>query len=145
MLRDVLPRGTELLACQAGLHRSVTWAAALRLREGFGEIEPGAMALLTVETLNLLPTRPTVAKSVEALGRIGVAAVAIRGEVPTYQMPMTAFFADRAGCAVLQLPHGNGLSITRLEEEVNAYLTARRSTWTHLSGQVSQPRTAHAS
>ncbi len=124
VLRHALPRGTEVLAGEAALGREVSWAYALRVRGGFAEMEPGALAIIHLKTLGLMPARPSAAQAVQALGRVEVAAVALVGRLAAYQLPMTRLMADRVGCALLALPEGT-TEVAELADQVNEYLASR--------------------
>jgi hypothetical protein len=128
VLRDALPTGTEVLVGGASLDRKVSWACVLKLRGGFAELEPGTVAIVNLETLRLMPSRPSLAQAIQALAPREVAAVAIRGQMEPYQTPMTRLMAERTGCALLQLPPGKESSVAAVEENVNNYLANRRTT-----------------
>lgn len=140
VLRDALPAGAALIAGQVALNRQVSWAVSLRLRGGFMDLEPSAIALINLDTLRLLASRPSVAQTVEALGRAEAAAVAVRGEIDPYQLSVTMLMAERARCALVQLPCGRAGAVAAVELAVNSYLADRRGGHTparetlHVSG-----------
>lgn len=119
--------GTEVLVGGALLERHVSWATALRLRGGFHDLEPGALALVSLDTLSQMPARPTLAHVIEALAAREAAAIAIRGQIEPYQVPFTYRLAERSRCALLRLPPGKPGTPSVIEESVNTYLATLRS------------------
>lgn len=126
VVEEVLPAGTRILGGEAALGRRVSWASALRLTTGFSGLEPGSIALLSLETLRLMPARPSAAQAIQALGQVEVAAVLLRGCLESYQVPMTTLMAERAGLALVQLPGGRESAVSAVEAAINAYLARRR-------------------
>lgn len=122
VLRDALPEGTEVLAGAENLPRAARSVAALRLRGGFGHLEPGAVAILSLETLRLLPAHLSAAQAIHSLAEREVAAVVIRGVLESYQLPVTARMAEWARCALLQLPPGSSWPVSVVEALVGSYL-----------------------
>src|SRR6266852_4086312 len=57
VLREVLPSGAVCLAGQVALSRPTISAVVLRLRGGFADLAPGAVALINLEQLRQLPAR----------------------------------------------------------------------------------------
>jgi hypothetical protein len=95
------------LAGQAALYRPTSWAAALRLRGGFVDLGPGALALINLELLRQLPARPSLPQAIEALGRPGVTAIAVRGRVEPNELPIASRLTQRWSCVLLQLRDSN--------------------------------------
>ncbi len=60
VLREVLPSGTVCLAGQVALSRPTISAVVLRLRGGFADLAPGAVALINFELLRQLQARPSL-------------------------------------------------------------------------------------
>ncbi len=127
VLREVLPSGTVCLAGQAALSRPTTWAAALRLRGGFADLGPGTLALINLELLRQLPARPSLPQAIEALGRVGVAAIAVRGRVESNELPVACRLAQRWSCVLLQLPDSKEGAVSLVEAKVNTYLSSGRA------------------
>lgn len=120
-----LPPGTTVLGGKLALGRRVTWATALRLSGGFASLESGSLAVISLETLRLMPACPSAPQAIEQLGRADVAAIALRGQLEPYQAPLAALMAERANCVLLQLPSGREWSVSSVESAVNAYLSKR--------------------
>lgn len=126
VLREVLPSGTVCLAGQAALSRPTIWAAALRLRGGFADLRPGALALINLELLRQLPARPSLPQAIEALGRRGVAAIAVRGRLESNELPIACRLAQRWSCVLLHLPDSKEGAVSVVEAKVTTYLTSGR-------------------
>src|SRR6266852_5140429 len=60
VLREVLPSGAVWLAGQVALSRPTISAVVLRLRGGFADLAPDAVALINLELLRQLPVRPSL-------------------------------------------------------------------------------------
>jgi len=127
VLLEVFPPGTVCLAGQAALSRPTTWAAALRLRGGFADLGPGALALINLELLRQLPARPSLPQAIEALGRLGVTAIAVRGRVESNELPIACRLAQRWSCVLLQLPDSKEGAVSLVEAKVNTYLSRGRA------------------
>jgi hypothetical protein len=74
------------------------------LRGGFADLGPGTLALINLELLRQLPPRPALPQAIEALGRVGVAAIAVRGRVESNLLPVGCRLAWWWSCVLLQLP-----------------------------------------
>jgi len=92
------------LAGQAALSRPTISAMVLRLRSGFANLGPGTLALINLELLRQLPARPSLPQAIDTLGRLGVAAIAVRGRVESNELPIASRLAQRWSCVLLQLP-----------------------------------------
>lgn len=104
VLREVLPSGTMCLAGQVALSRPAIRAEALRLRGGFADLGPGTQVLINLELLRQLPARLSLSQAIDALGRAGVAAIAVRGRFDQNELPIATRLAQRWSCVLLQLP-----------------------------------------
>ncbi len=124
ILKRALPKGSSVLAGERALGRQVSWAYALKVRGGFAEMEPGALAVIHLKTLELMPARPSAAQAIQALSRVEVAAVVLVGKLEPYQLPMTRLMAERAGCALLAMPESSG-EVGEVADRVNEYLARR--------------------
>ena len=136
VLREVLPPGTVCLAGQAALSRPTIWAAALRLRGGFADFRPGALALINLELLRQLPARPSLPQAIEALGRLGVAAIAVRGRVESNELPIARRLAQQWSCVLLQLPDSKEGAVSVVQVKVTTYLTSGRAAVSGAIGDV---------
>jgi hypothetical protein len=114
------------LAGQAALSRPTISAAVLRLRGGFADLAPGALALINLELLRQLPARPSLPQAIEALGRLGVAAIAVRGRVEPNELPIACRLAQRWSCVLLQLPDSKEGAVSLVEAKVTTFLTSER-------------------
>lgn len=128
VLREVLPSGTVCLAGQAALTRPTTWAVTLHLRGGFSDVRSGALALINLELLRQLPARPSLPQAIDTLGRLGVAALAVRGRLEPYELPIAARLAERWSCVLLQLPDTREGAVALVADRVNAYLASGPAT-----------------
>jgi hypothetical protein len=84
----------------------------------------GALALANLELLRQLPARPSLPQAIDALGRLGVAAVAVRGRVQPNELPIACRLTQHWSCVLLQLPDSRGRGSFGLEAKVTSYLTS---------------------
>lgn len=76
-----LPRGTRLLAGEAGLGRPVEWVASLRAAYPIlGDLEPGCLVLARLALARELDQRLTADYLVDELGRVGAVGLAVDEE-----------------------------------------------------------------
>ena len=122
VVRDTFPAGTSVVGGKEGLRRPVVQAVTPRLRGGFADLRQGTLAIVSVETLHLLPAQPTVAQTIRGLARMGVVALALFGRIEPWQQPATCWMADKHGCALLQLPLTKVQSSLELTQAINSYL-----------------------
>ena len=127
LLREVLPSGTLCLAGQAAASRPPISAMVLRLRSGFANLGPGTLALINLELLWQLPARPSLPQAIDTLGRLGVAAVAVRGRVESNELPVACRLAQRWSSVLLQLPDSKEGAVSLVEAKVTTYLTRGRA------------------
>ncbi|MDP2728952.1 MAG: helix-turn-helix domain-containing protein [Dehalococcoidales bacterium] len=117
-----LPRRTRILAGEAGLSREVGWVVTLKpTPPAFDSIRGGELALVSVKTVRLLDERMTLPRLLESLGKSGIAAVAVLGQVP----PEAKKAAEELGMPLFQLPAGS--SFHRIEQSVTKTIIELRS------------------
>lgn len=105
--RQVMPRGTEVIAGALGADREVTWPATLRTRApAFPHLKGGEIALISTDAMRLLDPKLQLVTVVRSLASLGVAAVAVAGDVPAE----TRDLAESIGLPVLLLPPGAHLA-----------------------------------
>jgi len=105
--RQVMPRGTEVIAGALGADREVTWPATLRTRApAFPHLKGGEIALISTDAMRLLDAKLQLVTVVRSLAGLGVAAVAVAGEVAAD----TRELAESIGLPVLVLPPGANLA-----------------------------------
>jgi hypothetical protein len=112
------------LAGQAALSRLTISAVILRLRGGFADLGPGTLGLINLELLRQLPGRPSLSQAIDALGRLGVAAIAIRGRLDPNELPIATRLTQRWSCVLLQLPDGKEGAVSLVAARVATYLTS---------------------
>src|SRR5437667_431662 len=83
-----------------------------------------SLVLINLEQLRQLPARPSLPQAIDALGRLGVAAIAVRGRVASTELPIACRLAQRWSCVLLQLPDGKEGAVSLVEAKVTAYLTS---------------------
>lgn len=82
-LRPALPAGTRLIAGESGLRREVSWPATLRTRPpAFQALKGGEFLLMSADALRLLDPELTLARLLQSVSRVEVAAAAVVGDVP---------------------------------------------------------------
>lgn len=121
LLQLSFPEGTQVVAGRAGLDREVVWARTLRPRPpAFEAIDGGELALLSSSQLSLLES-VTLAYVVARLAEVGVAAVAVLGEVDAAAEQA----ADALKIPLLRLPAG--VSLTEIERAAIATIVDRQA------------------
>lgn len=99
--RQVLPPGTDVIAGHVGVDREVTWPAMLRTRPpAFAHLKGGEIALISIEAMKVLEPSLQLAKVVRSLAGLGVAGVAVVGEIEKDARDL----ADSVGLPILALP-----------------------------------------
>lgn len=99
--QQVLPSGTAIIAGHVGADREVTWPATLRTRPpAFPHLKGGEITLISIEAMRLLDPRLQLATVVRSLAGLGVAAVAVAGDVAQDARDL----ADSIGLPILALP-----------------------------------------
>lgn len=112
LLRFALPLGTSIATGDA--QASVGWAVTVRAQPpAFPDIYGGELALISMAILNSYDSRITLAEVVENLADVGVAAVAVVGDIS--QTAITV--AGEHDVALLNLPENSSLAST--ERAVN--------------------------
>lgn len=118
---NVLPSFTEVVAGEDGLGREVTWVVVGRSRTpAFETLKGGELALVSLRSLRLLDEELDVARLFSYLDEMGVAAVAILGNVP----PEAISVADDLSLPVLSLPEGT--SLNELNSLISRYIAENR-------------------
>lgn len=122
LLQLALPQGTLVVGGRSGLKREVVWARSLRPRlPAFEALEGGEMALLSSAQLSLLQESMTLSYIISRLGEVGVAAVAVLGEVDGESIQT----ADGLEIPLLQLPLG--CSLVEVERAAIATVVDRQA------------------
>ena len=120
--RGALPKGTDLAAGRAGLHREVVWCTGLRARApAFDPLRGGELVLINVETLPLVDPRLSLAGLIESLSAHGIAAAAVLGPVNQEARAL----ADSRAIPVLSLP--SGAPVAEVEQHVLRFIVDRRA------------------
>lgn len=118
---NVLPPFTEVVAGEEGLGREVSWVVVGRSRTpAFESLKGGELALLSLRSLRLLDEELDLGRLFNYLEDMGVAAVAILGNVP----PEAISVADELGLPVLSLPEGSNLN--ELNNLISRYIAENR-------------------
>jgi len=112
------------LTGQAAPSHPAIRAGALRLRGGFADLGPGTQVLINLELLRQLPARLCLSQAIDALGRAGVAAIAVRGRFDQNELPIATRLAQRWSCVLLQLPDSKEGAVSLVEAKVTTYLTS---------------------
>jgi PucR family transcriptional regulator, purine catabolism regulatory protein len=122
LLQLALPQGTEVVGGRAGLKRQVVWARSLRPRPpAFESLEGGEMALLSSVQLSMLQESMTLAYVVQRLAEVGVAAIAVLGEVDGEAIQA----ADALAIPLIKLP--SGCSLVEVERSAIATVVDRQA------------------
>lgn len=122
LVQLAFPPGTRLLAGSSGLHREVVWARSLRPRPpAFETLEGGELALISTAHLSLLRGSLSLSHVVGRLASVGVAAVAVQGDVD----PKSVETAERLGIPLIQLPVG--VSLVEIERGAIATIVDRQA------------------
>src|SRR5450756_2322458 len=122
LLQLALPQGTLVVGGRSGLKREVVWARSLRPRlPAFEALEGGEMALLSSAQLSLLQESMTLSYIISRLGEVGVAAVAVLGEVDGESIQT----ADGLEIPLLKLPPG--CSLVEVERAAIATVVDRQA------------------
>ncbi len=114
LLQLAFPAGSRVIAGRSGLGREVTWARSLRPRPpAFEALEGGELALLSSAHLSLLQESMTLSYVIGRLADVGVAAIAVLGEVdqeaagtaeelkiPLIELPSTATLVEVERAAI---------------------------------------------
>jgi hypothetical protein len=66
-------------------------------------------------------------QAIDALERLGVTAIAVRGRLPPNALSIATRLAERWSCVLLQLPDTKEGAAAFVEDRVNAYLTGGRA------------------
>jgi sugar diacid utilization regulator len=121
--RDVLPRGTRILAGQRPLGAEVARVVALRSRPpGLPELHGGELILISMKNLRLLDPDLSLSRVIESVAS-AAAAVAIAG--PIEEGAVEA--ARRAAVPLLELPAVTEMK--GLEHEIGRHILEMRTEW----------------
>ena len=122
LIRSVLGEGAVVLAGADYLATDVSWAAALRSRApAFEGLKGGELAIVSVATLRQLDDRLSLARLIDQIAGLGVAAVAVIGEVESEALRA----AERLRLPLIQLPPT--VSARDLEGRVTRAIVERRA------------------
>ena len=121
LLQLSFPEGTQVVAGRAGLGREVVWARTLRPRPpAFEAIDGGELALLSSSQLSMLESM-NLAYVVTRLAEVGVAAVAVLGEIDD----AAGRAADALEIPLIRLP--GGVSLMDVERAAIAAIVDRQA------------------
>ena len=98
----------------------MTWAAACGRPPAFEHLAGGELVLLPPDVLQLLDERLSLADAIRQLADLGVAAVAVSGDV----QPADQAAADETGIPLIALPAS--VSFGTLERATSRYIAERR-------------------
>ncbi|MFN8533999.1 MAG: helix-turn-helix domain-containing protein [Dehalococcoidia bacterium] len=122
LLHSTLGPDPLVLTGTPGLGIEVSWAAALRSRPpAFEGLKGGELAIVSLAAMRQLDDRLTLARLLEQLAGLGVAAVAVAGAVDDEACRT----AERLGLPLVQLPET--VSTRDLEGRVTRAIVERRS------------------
>ncbi|MHB0867832.1 MAG: helix-turn-helix domain-containing protein [Chloroflexota bacterium] len=122
LLHLAFPAGSRMVAGRAGLQREVSWARTLRPRPpAFEALEGGELALLSSAHLSLLQESMTLSYVVARLSAVGVAAIAVLGDVDHE----AADAAEALGIPLIQLPPD--ASLTEVERAAVATVVDKQA------------------
>src|SRR5216684_4527716 len=65
-----------------------------------------------------LAGRPSLSQAIDALGRLGVAAIAVRGRLDPNELPIATRLTQRWSCVLLQLPDNKEGAVSLVEAKV---------------------------
>ena len=131
LLQLSLPAGSRVVAGRAGLGREVTWARSLRPRPpAFESLEGGELALLSSAQLSLLHESMTLSYVVARLADVGVAAIAVLGDVDA----PAADTAETLGIPLIQLPPG--ASLMEVERAAIATVVDKQAELQHRASEI---------
>ena len=129
--RHVLPPGTRLLTSLGGLDREVQWAVAARPRTPvFDHVGAGYLACVSLRTLGQLSEEVDLAELVQNLGNLGVAGVAIMGDI----QPNVVQAAAATDLPLFHLP--DGVSVTDVTNQCLRYISEQRQQLLEWSQEV---------
>ncbi|MCS7001292.1 MAG: helix-turn-helix domain-containing protein, partial [Dehalococcoidia bacterium] len=122
LIQQALPTGALPVACHDQLGVEVTWAVALRSRApGFDGLRGGELAIVSLATLRQLDDRLTLARLIDQIAPLGVAAVAVIGTIDDDAVRA----AERARLPLIRLP--GEPSARELEAQVTRAIVDRRA------------------
>ncbi|MBM4418690.1 MAG: hypothetical protein FJ033_10320 [Chloroflexi bacterium] len=120
--REILPRGTELVAGAVGLDRLITWPVTLRARApALPHLKGGELAFVAVETLAVLDPPQTLLAVIRSMALKQVSGVAVVGPIS----PEAISLAESIGLPILALPAAHYLP--ELEQAVSRAIVDRRN------------------
>lgn len=131
LLQLSLPAGSRVVAGRSGLGREVTWARSLRPRPpAFEALEGGELTLLSSVQLSLLHESMTLAYVVARLADVGVAAIAVLGEVDRE----AADAAESLQIPLIQLPPGT--TLMEVERAAIATVVDKQAELQHRASEI---------
>ena len=111
-IQAALPPETRLVAGASGLRREVSWPAMLRTRPpAFQSLKGGEFLLISTEAMRLLDPQLTLARLLQSVARVEVAAAAVAGEVTDE----AAKLAESLALPLYLVP--SGTSLVDLEQQ----------------------------
>lgn len=119
--RGALPRDSQLVGGDSGLHREVVWCTALRARPPAFTLRGGELLLIDPEVMAAVDSRLTLARLLESLAGQGVAGAAVMGNAPADAQRV----ADACSLPLIALPAGTALD--QIEPQVLRYIVDRRA------------------
>jgi len=131
LLQLSLPPGSVVVAGRAGLGKEVTWARSLRPRPpAFEALEGGELALLSSAQLSLLHESMTLSYVIARLSDVGVAAVAVQGEIDQAARST----ADDLQIPLIQLPPE--VSLLEVERAAIAVVVDKQAELQHRAAEI---------
>lgn len=120
ILRLAMPRGAHLVAGDPA--RTISWVRRTRVQPpAFLNLEPGELVLINTETLRLVDERLNLARVVESLAGVGVAAIGVQGKIDQAAIEQAEIF----DMPLLFLPEESRL--LDIEREVSRLLIDREA------------------
>ena len=119
--RGALPKDSQLVGGESGLHREVVWCTALRARPPAFTLRGGELLLIDPQVMAAVDSRLTLARLLESLDGQGVAGAAVIGRVSADAHRA----ADAHSLPLIALPPGTALD--QIEPQVLRYIVDRRA------------------
>lgn len=112
LLQFALPLGSNLVAGTTNM--MIVWSVTIRAQPpAFPDIYGGELALVSMDVLRSYDSRMSLAEVIESLAEVGVAAVAVKEDIP----PNAITVANEREVALISLPEN--VSLAGIERDVN--------------------------
>ncbi len=120
LLRMALPPGSRLVTGDPEAH--ITWVRRTRVQPpAFLNLDPGDLALLSMETMHMVDERLTLARVVESLAQAKVGAIGVQGPMDSDGIG----YAHSLNMPLISLPHD--VSLVAIERSVIRLLIEREA------------------